>query len=119
MHGLDTYDYGARGYYAALGSFMTVDPLAEKYYSISPYAYCAGNPVRYIDPDGMDMDDYQLKDDGKIDLIQKTDDKKDVLYATDEDGNADKNNSIRLIKVFWIIKNLQLLILVQNMIICQ
>jgi hypothetical protein len=30
-----------------------VDPLAEKYYSISPYAYCAGNPVKRIDPDGM------------------------------------------------------------------
>jgi len=54
MHGLDTYDYGARGYYPASGRFMTVDPLCEKYYSISPYAYCAGNPVRYIDPNGMD-----------------------------------------------------------------
>ena len=32
--------------------FTSVDPLAEKYYSISPYAYCAGNPVNRIDPDG-------------------------------------------------------------------
>jgi len=53
MNGYDTYDYGARGYYAAMERFMTVDPLAEIYYSISPYAYCAGNPVRYIDPNGM------------------------------------------------------------------
>jgi len=30
-----------------------VDPLAEKYYSISPYSYCAGNPVNRIDPNGM------------------------------------------------------------------
>ena len=52
MHGYDTYDYGARGYYAAIGRFQTVDPLAEKYYSISPYAYCAGNPVRYVDIQG-------------------------------------------------------------------
>ena len=29
-----------------------MDPLAEKYYSISPYAYVANNPLRYIDPDG-------------------------------------------------------------------
>ncbi len=26
--------------------------MAEKYYSVSPYAYCANNPVNYIDPDG-------------------------------------------------------------------
>ena len=52
MDGYDTYDYGARGYYPAMGRFTSVDPLAEKYYSISPYAYCAGNPVKFIDPNG-------------------------------------------------------------------
>jgi len=55
MHGLDTYDYGTRGYYAAMGRFTTVDPLCEKYYSISPYAYCLGNPVNAIDPDGREV----------------------------------------------------------------
>ena len=52
MHGLDTYDYGARGYYPASGRFMTVDPLAEKKPWMSPYAYCSGDPVNRIDPDG-------------------------------------------------------------------
>ncbi len=52
MHGLDTYDYGARQYDPILGRWDRMDPLCEKYYSISPYAYCANNPVRYIDPDG-------------------------------------------------------------------
>lgn len=52
MHGFDTYDYGARGYYSAIGRFTTIDPLAEKDYSISPYAYCDNNPVNRIDPDG-------------------------------------------------------------------
>lgn len=52
MHGFDTYDYGARGYYPAMGRFTSIDPLAEKYYNISPYAYCAGNPINRIDPDG-------------------------------------------------------------------
>ena len=52
MHGLNLYDYGARQYDAALGQFTTMDPLAEKYYNVSPYAYCAGNPVMYVDPDG-------------------------------------------------------------------
>ena len=32
--------------------WMTPDPLCEKYYWISPYMYVAGNPIRYIDPDG-------------------------------------------------------------------
>ena len=54
MFGLDTYDYSARMYSPSIGRFMTMDPLAEKYYSISPYAYCMNSPVRYIDPTGCD-----------------------------------------------------------------
>lgn len=59
MHGYDTYDYGARGMYAAIGRWTAIDPLAEKYYSMSPYVYCGGNPVNRIDPDGMDWYSYQ------------------------------------------------------------
>ena len=50
--GLDWYDYGARHYDPVLGRFMTVDPLAEKYYSISPYAYCGNNPIMLVDVNG-------------------------------------------------------------------
>ena len=50
-------DYGARQYDPVLGRWFAQDPLAEKYYGISPYAFCAGNPVKYIDSDGRYFDD--------------------------------------------------------------
>lgn len=52
MHGLNTYDYGARQYYPILCRWDRVDPLCEKNPEISPYAYCANNPTNAIDPDG-------------------------------------------------------------------
>ena len=52
MLGLNSYDFSARWQMPDLTRFGQIDPLAEKYYSWSPYAYCAGNPVRYVDPDG-------------------------------------------------------------------
>ena len=36
----------------AYAQFTQMDPLCEQYPHLSPYAYCAGNPVRYVDPDG-------------------------------------------------------------------
>ncbi len=62
MNGLDLYDYGARWMDAALGRFTTIDPMCEKYYDISPYAYCAGNPVNLIDPDGRIIDLSRMND---------------------------------------------------------
>ena len=53
MHGLCTYDYGARQYNPVTARWDRVDPLCEKFYGISPYAYCNNNPVKYIDPDGL------------------------------------------------------------------
>jgi RHS repeat-associated protein len=52
-HGLNLYDFEARTYDPAIGRFTSVDPMAEKYYNVSPYAYCLNNPVRFVDPTGM------------------------------------------------------------------
>ena len=46
------YDFSARFLHTRFGRFTTIDPLAEKYPDISPYAYCNGNPVNFVDPDG-------------------------------------------------------------------
>jgi len=57
MSGWDTYDYGARGYYAAIGRFASPDPLCEDTYDVSPYAYALNNPLRYNDPTGLSAND--------------------------------------------------------------
>ncbi len=54
MHGLDTYDYGARQHDPILARWDRIDPLCENYYSTSPYAYCGNNPSNMVDPDGCD-----------------------------------------------------------------
>lgn len=54
MHGLNTYDYGARQYNPVTGRWDRMDPHCEDYYPHSPFAYCGNNPVMLIDLDGMD-----------------------------------------------------------------
>ena len=54
MHGLDTYDYGARLYNPILGRWDRMDPMAERKPWQSPYVYGRNNPIRYADPDGKD-----------------------------------------------------------------
>ena len=47
----ELYDSQAR-FMDTGGRFLSIDPLAEKYYHLSPYAYCAGDPVNMVDPEG-------------------------------------------------------------------
>lgn len=67
-HGLNEYDSQARMYYATIMRTTTMDPLADKYPHISPYAYCSWNPVRFVDPDGREK--INLMDGDTEDVIQ-------------------------------------------------
>ena len=96
MHGYDTYDYGARGMYPAIGRFMTVDPLAELTPGISPYAYCKGNPISRIDPTGMYSTEEWKTDNGYTDGDFLT-----IYKAPDENNKQEKQqNDPSLINAF-------------------
>ncbi len=57
------YDYfGARYYSSSLGIWLSVDPMSDKYPSLSPYVYCADNPMRLVDPSGEDISTHIDKD---------------------------------------------------------
>ncbi len=53
LDGMDCYDYGARMYDAALGQWHVIDPMFEKHYDWSPYAYVLNNPILNIDLYGL------------------------------------------------------------------
>ena len=64
-NGLNEYDFGVRWYYQAVPHFTKPDPMCEKYYWLSPYLYCANNPVNIVDPNGKEVID-STKEDAEI-----------------------------------------------------
>jgi RHS repeat-associated protein len=48
--------FGARYYTSDLSIWLSVDPLSDKYPNMSPYNYCANNPVILVDPNGEDIE---------------------------------------------------------------
>ena len=47
--------FGSRYYNSDLSIWLSVDPMSDKYPSLSPYVYCADNPVKLVDPNGMEI----------------------------------------------------------------
>ena len=50
--GLREYVYGARMFVSSETRFNSMDRLCEKHPDQSPYLFCGGNPIRYVDPTG-------------------------------------------------------------------
>ena len=71
--------FGARYYDSGLsGLFLSVDPMADKYLSLSPYVYCAWNPLKLVDPDGKDI--YRLDaETGSLVLHKRNKEKYDII----------------------------------------
>ena len=47
--------FGSRYYSSDLSIWLSVDPMSDKYASLSPYVYCADNPVKLVDPNGEEI----------------------------------------------------------------
>ena len=50
--------FGSRYYSSDQSIWLSVDPMSDKYASLSPYTYCADNPVKLVDPNGEEIGDY-------------------------------------------------------------
>jgi RHS repeat-associated protein len=83
--GLDLYDYGARMQDPQLGVWHSIDPLSEKYYSVSPYCYVANNPVLFVDPDGKQIKIKYRDDEGH---------KRKAFYNADKGVAVNKKGAV-------------------------
>ncbi|GEM_PF-1468878 len=96
-------DYrGARYYDADVARFLSLDPLARQYPSLSDYSYVAGNPIIFIDPTGMAVEDigiYTVDNKGNVKHVRtiEHEDEYDMLYKKEDWDNKEyEGNRVRI-----------------------
>ena len=91
--------FGSRYYSSDLSIWLSVDPMASKYPSLSPYVYCADNPVKLVDPNGGEI--YEFDESGKFLRVSGEKGSADQIAIRKSDGSVVlskeyKNGTIRL-----------------------
>ena len=76
-------DFGARLYTPGTAMWLSQDPMAEDYYRMTPYLYCAGSPGNVVDPEGRDI--WTINRNG--DIVWKETSDEHYLYYEDDAGN--------------------------------
>ncbi len=92
--------YGARYYWSELlTGWLSVDPMSDKYPSMSPYAYCAWNPIRFMDPDGQMIDDiYVNTQTEQVSIIRTNDNFDNIIIDGTYTGQKEKGVEANLRK---------------------
>ncbi|HLW29295.1 MAG TPA: RHS repeat-associated core domain-containing protein, partial [Brumimicrobium sp.] len=70
--GLDLYDFGARNYDAAIGRWLNIDPLSEKYAYQSHYNFSENQVVAFRELEGLEKVHFQYVFNEKNISITKT-----------------------------------------------
>ncbi|MBR6104130.1 MAG: RHS repeat-associated core domain-containing protein [Paludibacteraceae bacterium] len=86
------YYYGARYLNPSIALWLSTDPLQGKHPGISPYKYCAGNPVKLVDPDGRDGYEITFIDKNKKETVSY------IWYGNRKDDEFEVNSSGESIK---------------------